>query len=286
MQWYHLILVISIGVAYGDQYPTECIFAWKSGKKTINCAAKDLPDFPTNIEPDTQVLDFSVNNLKELKENQFSLLNLHHLQKLYLAHNLINHIHETAFRGVHNLVHLDLAENNLSEIPTNSWKHTPLLRELRISSNPIGILKNDSFRNLVVLHKLDLSVCQLWTIENGAFNDLQSLRRLRLDGNQLRHVNSDAFLSLHNLHSLLLSDNPWLCDCNVRSVVSLLQEKNLGQDWLCQEPSSLANKKINDISLNELICNGTENKDDNVQSSNKNDDNNSNENIGQANHTV
>lgn len=233
--------------------PSACSCKWSGGKRTAECAGLS-GSVPQHLPGDTQVLNLTGNILKTLPGGQFQQARLVHLQRIYLSRCGIVQMADDAFRGLNNLVELDLSHNFLTAVP----KLAPfclILRRLQLSANPIQRLGGHSFRGLRRLVSLELSQCQLAWLETDVFADLESLEVLRLDGNRLRSLPPDG-LRLPPLHSLDLSDNPWHCDCHLRSLRQWMHEHNvpLSVPPLCEGPARLARHPWTQLEADDFAC--------------------------------
>lgn len=147
----------------------SCTCKWKNGKRTAECSGKTLPEIPDTIDPETQVLDFSENNLGKLTRELFVKKQLVNLQRLYLSKCRIKTIHKDTFKGLTNLVEMDLSSNFLESVPTMAFSNCPSLMKLTLSSNPIKDVKRLAFNHLSYLNTLELSSCEIADIQEGAF---------------------------------------------------------------------------------------------------------------------
>ncbi|KAK8786823.1 hypothetical protein V5799_023401 [Amblyomma americanum] len=233
--------------------PSVCSCKWSGGKRTAECAGLS-GSVPQHLPGDTQVLNLTGNILKTLPGGHFQQARLVHLQRIYLSRCGIVLMADDAFRGLNNLVELDLSHNFLTAVPKLA-PYCPLLRRLQLSANPIQRLGGHSFRGLHSLVSLELSQCQLAWLETDVFADLQSLEVLRLDGNRLRSLPPDG-LRLPPLHSLDLSDNPWHCDCSLRSLRQWMQRHNvpLSVPPRCEGPPRLARHLWSQLEPDDFAC--------------------------------
>lgn len=238
--------------------PSVCTCKWKSGKEWVECANKDLKGLPQGAREETQVLDLSNNHLVSLPPECFHALGLINLQRLYLARSQISRIASQAFVGLVGLVELDLSENLIEEIPSETFPFYSNLMKLLLNGNPIREIKRAAFQHLAHLTNLELSQCRLETIEQGAFGGLLLLEWLRLDGNRLTRV-PDLTLPLGgSLRGLTLHNNPWLCDCRLRSTQAWLKESAPAapqeSEPICDAPPRLRGRQIKTVKPNELAC--------------------------------
>ncbi|KAK2576093.1 hypothetical protein KPH14_007428 [Odynerus spinipes] len=238
--------------------PSMCICKWKSGKEWVECANRDLKGLPQGAREETQVLDLSDNHLVSLPPECFHALGLVNLQRLYLGRSHISRIASRAFDGLVGLVELDLSENLIDEIPMESFASCPSLMRLTLNGNPIKEIKSGAFHRLVHLTNLELSQCRLEIIDEGAFDGLRSLEWLRLDGNRLTYVPDRTLPLGGNLRGLTLHNNPWLCDCRLRTLQAWLKESAPAapqeSEPICDAPPRLRARQIKTVKVNELAC--------------------------------
>ncbi|KAH8272346.1 hypothetical protein KR026_007125 [Drosophila bipectinata] len=234
-----------------------CECKWKSGKESVLCLNANLTHIPRPLEPGTQLLDLSGNEIQSIPDDSFASAQLLNLQKVYLARCHLRLIERHAFRKLINLVELDLSQNLLSAIPSLSLFHVSELRELRLSGNPILRVPDDAFRHVPQLVKLELSDCRLGHIAVQAFAGLESsLEWLKLDGNQLSEVRSGTITSLASLHGLELAGNEWNCSCSLRPLRAWMLQQNIpsGVPPTCAAPARLSGRAWDKLDVDDFAC--------------------------------
>lgn len=228
-----VMLVGSLGSARGfgrtlaGSCPAVCMCKWKGGKQTVECIDRALITVPELVDPETQVLDMSGNNLQILPRESFVRAGLLNLQKVYLKNCKLGQIDDQAFKGLTNLVELDLSNNLLTGIPSGTFRDVPFLRDLTMAYNPIQKIDGHALQTLPSLVKLDLSHCELQSIAPKAFEALELLELLKLNGNKLTELRPRTVETLSKLHGIELHDNPWACDCRLRAAKVWLTENNI-----------------------------------------------------------
>lgn len=260
MRWFIVTMSVMVwetifaGVAPPGSCPAVCACKWKGGKQTVECVDKALITVPHPVDPATQVLDLSENNLQILPQEAFAKTGLVNLQRVYLRSCKIGQIHERAFMGLTNLVELDLSHNLLTHIPSDSFMDAPFLRDLTMAQNPILKVHSDALSNLDSVVKLDLSKCDIREIATDAFRSLRSMESLKLNHNKLRELPLRSLERLEKLRAIDLSDNPWTCDCRLRELKLWLAKHKLLSTPSCSAPSRLANRPFSELPIEEFAC--------------------------------
>lgn len=260
MRW--LIVTISVmlsktilaGVAPPGSCPAVCACKWKGGKQTVECVDRALITVPEPVDPATQVLDLSGNNLQILPQEAFARTGLVNLQRVYLRSCNIGQIHDRAFKGLTNLVELDLSQNLLTQIPSNSFKDAPFLRDLTLAQNPILKVHSDALTNLGSVIKLDLSRCEIRDVAADAFRNLRSMESLKLDHNRLREFPLNSIEKIEKLRAIDLSDNPWICDCRLRDLKIWLAKNKMLSTPSCSAPARLTGRPFSELAIEEFAC--------------------------------
>ncbi|XP_014204008.1 leucine-rich repeat-containing protein 24-like [Copidosoma floridanum] len=267
--WWYLVclgplLLLLLLLVQGEASPTVdnvcanvCTCKWKGGKRTVECKPGVLNNIPDGIDPETQVLDVSDNDLGALVSNIFVKVRLTNLQRLYLRGCRISRIDPAALAGLTNLVELDLSHNRLSSVPSHSFPGVPFLRELVLGHNPLGYVPDRAFRATPNLVKLDLSSSGLADLAPKSFHGLEALEVLKLGHNRLATLKyPGTFEPLGKLTSLELHENPWICDCHLREMKSYLIKQNLPSPVapVCRGPDHLANRSFAELGLDDFAC--------------------------------
>ncbi|CAH1972976.1 unnamed protein product [Acanthoscelides obtectus] len=251
----YLITIIMLLIGSTSCCPSSCICKWKNGKQTVECSDRDLLIIPEGVEPDTQVLHFSGNNLQTLHAEKFLRLGLINLQRIYLSRCKVSYIQSKAFNGLTNLVELDLSENKLIEVSPASFEGCGSLMKLYLHSNPIKTLQKDVFSHLPLLNTLDLSSCAISSIAPEAFRGLFSLEWLNLGMNKLSTLPVYHNLPL-SLKGVQLQGNPWICDCNISGLQKWLKSFGfpLSSEPVCAEPPEFFDVPIKSVPKYSLAC--------------------------------
>lgn len=233
-----------------------CTCKWKGGKQSVECGDKFLTDLPEGIDPGTQVLNFTGNNLQYLMSERFFKMGLINLQKIFLPRNQLSRINDRAFRGLSNLVELDLSENILTAIPSETFSDYTSLMRLILNGNPIRELKSNAFKHLSFLTTLELSNCQLSHVEDEAFLGLDNLEWLKLDGNLISKIVGHHILP-QSLHGIDMQDNRWNCDCKLIDLhlwLNAYQVPHQFEEPKCVYPERLSGQVIKSLKIDALAC--------------------------------
>lgn len=152
-------------------------------------------------------------------------------------------------------VFVDCQDRRLSTVPASkSWSQEP--KHLLLARNRIKILRNQAFNGYEGLISLDLQQNQISLIEEGAFEGLTKLTHLLLQHNNMGTLSEEALIPMPNIRHLRLYDNPWICLCDMDSLIRTLQvpsNRNLGTFARCAEPLRLKNIKLKQVDV-ELLC--------------------------------
>lgn len=235
--------------------PTECICKWRNGKRYVECIERDLKTIPSNLDSETQVFDFSGNDLQVLQKETFQKLGLLDLQKIYLTRCRLQKIDNHAFKGLANLVELDLSNNYLTVIPSSNFAFFTSLMKLSLNNNPITSIKTHCFQHLSYLNTLELSDCKVEIIEKEAFAGLNHLEWLRLNGNRLSNIQGENLFP-DTLRGIDLQNNNWNCDCHLKDLHSWLLNFNMPHavEPICSLPERLRKRTITSVANEEFAC--------------------------------
>lgn len=236
----------------------KCNCIWRNGKQTAECLGQGFEKIPSGLDTGIQVVNLSRNNFRHLPANAFVLVGLVNLQRIYLSKCSIEQVDEYAFNRTSNLIELDLSNNRLTQVPSTALRHLPLLRNLILSANPITVVATSAFVELKALTGLELSHCKIDSIALGAFEGLEKLQVLKLDGNNLQTVPGKAMLPLKMLQGITVDENPWRCDCHLRSFRQWLDKHNVPYvPPGCVKPVRLKGREWNEVDILDYACEPT-----------------------------
>jgi len=258
------IFVSNLGIrARGDfltSCPAPCNCKWSGGKRTADCAQKSFTTIPnflsTNIDNGIQVLYMDGNYITELGKNAFSAVGLVDVQKISLKNCHIQKVHRDAFAKLNILTEINLEGNNISKLELKTFDGNKGLQSLVLSRNQISHLKGYQFPPLSNLKKIYLANTGLKEVSQKAFNNLgPSVEEIDLSGNHLRTLQDTTFLPLSNLKTLKLHDNPWVCDCKLKSFRDYTHFRSLNNgNPKCYEPDRLADRTWSDVESLDFAC--------------------------------
>lgn len=149
--------------------------------------------------------------------------------------------------------YLDCQDRGLTSIP-QGWPED--VHHLLLARNRLQVLRPGTFEHLKQLRSLDLQQNLISRVEDGAFSGLDQLTTLLLQHNRLHTLNEEALITLPRLRYLRIYSNPWLCDCQLDSLVRTLQvptNRQLGNFAMCEEPQGLRGHKLKKLKA-DFLC--------------------------------
>ncbi|XP_061438080.1 leucine-rich repeat-containing protein 17 [Rhineura floridana] len=148
--------------------------------------------------------------------------------------------------------YLDCQERKLT-FALSDWPED--LKHMLLARNKIRKLKNNMFSKYTKLKSLDLQQNEISKIEDEAFFGLNKLTTLLLQHNQLKILSEEVFIYMPLLSYLRLYDNPWHCNCQMETLITMLQlprNRNLGNYAKCVHPTELKGQKLRQIKAEQL----------------------------------
>ncbi|XP_069695645.1 immunoglobulin superfamily containing leucine-rich repeat protein-like isoform X2 [Periplaneta americana] len=139
------------------------------------------------------------------------------LQRLHLRNTHLTTLEDNVFNAVPNLWFLDLSDNFLSELDYRLFNKLTKLLFLDLTNNKLSLLKDERI-----------------------FKSQYRLSSLLLSNNAIEAVSVAVFNPLKSLKTLKLSDNPFICNCELRLSVLWCVEKELDTNAICEHPSNYA----------------------------------------------
>uniref|UniRef100_A0A914RH07 Uncharacterized protein n=1 Tax=Parascaris equorum TaxID=6256 RepID=A0A914RH07_PAREQ len=148
---------------------------------------------------------------------------LSNVRRLSLAGNYLNSTEACIWQYFNKIEELDLSWNELNNIEADTFAPMgPTLKVLNLRHNTnLSQLDENAFRNLTNLRRLNLSDTAITHIDAQS----KTLSKLALSGNLLTALPATLLSQLHALKEVDLSSNPWLCDINIKSVITDVDEK-------------------------------------------------------------
>ncbi|ETE59180.1 Leucine-rich repeat-containing protein 17, partial [Ophiophagus hannah] len=151
--------------------------------------------------------------------------------------------------------YLDCQERKLTFVLPD-WPED--LKHMLLAQNAIRKLKNNMFSKFQKLKSLDLQQNEISKIEDQAFWGLNKLTTLLLQHNKLKVLSEEVFIYMPLVSYLRLYDNPWHCNCQMESLITMLQlprNRNLANYAKCVHPEELKGQKLKEIQVEEF-CSG------------------------------
>lgn len=171
----------------------------------VNCSARNLSEFPTELTINTGKLTLDFNSIPRLNVDEMK--KIRYLKELTIEGNSITFIREETFQSNFVLQRLNMGGNKIHDLNRGVFKGLKNLLQLYLYRNCISRLRNGTFENLISLINLDLSENNILVIDKGAFASLQRLRYLDLSGNKLSEIFRVHFNQLSSLTALNLGFN-------------------------------------------------------------------------------
>ncbi|XP_038151392.1 vasorin [Cyprinodon tularosa] len=193
-----------------------------SGLQELSLSHNLLARFPRGLPPSLESLLLQQNRITYITSG--SLRQLRNLTRLDLEDNRIRAIQPGALQGLNKLQVLTLKGNKLSSLPVNL---PPSLTDLDLSGNCIASLDLPSLSALI------------------------NLQVLQINSNCLRSVPENTFDILPRLRSVDLTDNLWVCQCDILYLYRWLVSGRLkmATDVVCKEPVHLAQHLLLNLSV-------------------------------------
>ncbi|XP_015109504.1 tsukushin [Diachasma alloeum] len=237
-----------------DLKPRRCQYSKISGMLQAKCAELNLNEIPKSLRTDVEILDFSVNRLRDLNNQTLSAYTS--LTFLYLMDNIIVVIEEGAFSRLTNIQVINLNTNGIGDFP-NSIFTLPSLKRFYLAHNnlgdasirPTGLAENSN------LELLDVSRNHLSSLPHLGI--LPRLKYLNVSRNVIRQLKPEDVAIFCSLESLDISNNPLIlddCSCHAFSEWITIRNIKLYPEKL---KCSTDPKKCTYHSDNRIISNDT-----------------------------
>ncbi|XP_070062757.1 leucine-rich repeat-containing protein 24 isoform X2 [Drosophila virilis] len=243
----------SLGHRDWMQNCSNCHCHWNSGKKSADCKGKKLTKIPLEMSNEMQVVDFSQNQIPELRRDEFQVAGLQNLHKIYLRNCTIQEVNRDAFKGLAILIELDMSSNRISQLHPNTFEGLEKLRNVIINNNEIEILESRLFINLPFLSRVEFNNNRLKQVQLNVFGG--PLTAISLEQNQLTHLHKETFDNLPKLTYLSLQGNAWNCSCELQQFRDFAMAKRLYTPPTdCREPAQLRGKLWSEVPSENFAC--------------------------------
>lgn len=137
-------------------------------------------------------------------------------QELYLKDNQIDDVDMQTFHLMTGLRVLDLSENNITSLHEDLLKHTSAIQYLNLSHNSLTQAHFEMLlRQVRDLKTLDLGYNNISHLNESMMEPIPMLERIYVRNNRLEIVMPRVFRDLKYIKEIDLSDNPFLCVCDM-----------------------------------------------------------------------
>ena len=270
--------VTCVGTRYDMNSSSAALKAIPLGVKSITFTGNDVIELKRNVFGEEQREELRHVNLSNNNITQIHGQTFHHVRNvldLDLSNNdwLVDSNHSRVFTNFFNLKVLRM-DNTFME-KYNSTHHTVALayvfaagglsqlEELYLSNNEIAYYGAYLFNTTASLRKLILSH-NVITKPVFEANHFKRLEELYLDNNALMTPGSDFLKNLdiltknHLLKIVNISQNPFLCDCDLiyfqnwlnKTQTNIVDKEKLTCDW----PKELSGRTILTLKPEEMVC--------------------------------
>ena len=103
----------------------------------------------------------------------------------------------------------------------------PQLKDIEFFLNPVEELGAYQFQGLDNLKRVDLDHCKISQVDPLTFYRLGKLSTINLNNNNLQFINQEVFVTLGDLKHLQTHENPWQCNCQLKSLRDWLQQQEV-----------------------------------------------------------
>ncbi|PNF37308.1 hypothetical protein B7P43_G00444 [Cryptotermes secundus] len=209
------------------------------------------------------ILYLDHNNVSAVEPDAFC--DLEQLEILYMDNNRIEELHENTFRHNPTLKKLDVSVNRLRFLHPDMFRHKTLFYFLNVSHNMLvlsGTILNSEHLNVLDASYSNQMKDSSWhVLDSAVFSGLPNLKALVLEGNAIRCLTLDTFIYnphlvevnlknnelkvlphelfrySHKIYSLLISNNPLVCDCRMKTFAVWCSNRSVQLDAVfCGRP--------------------------------------------------
>ncbi|CAH8548794.1 unnamed protein product [Dicrocoelium dendriticum] len=197
---------------------------------SLSCQEGGLNRLPDKLAADIQSIilighRFDVNFLTERNFSNYPQ-QTQLLQRLTLRNCGIERLFPGTFKSLKSLAQLDLSQNRLQTIEPRTFIGLNL-ELLRLDENPGLYFSSEAFHGVSIV-SLSVSQCGLRSLTYSDLAPLfenKVLTNLHLSGNKLITLESQLASWFSELQSLSLEQNPFVCDCRLRWLTDVLQQR-------------------------------------------------------------
>ncbi|KAI4821196.1 hypothetical protein KUCAC02_029138 [Chaenocephalus aceratus] len=262
----YVLLVLCIGPLACLLLPSPCPPGCCCPGFLVLCESLGLRSLPRSVPLSTAALSVARNQLCNVDHllrpfSGLQELSLSHnllprfprglppsLESLLLQENRITFITSGALRQLGNLTRLDLEDNRISAIQPGAFLGLPRLQVLILKGNKLTSLPLNLPPSLT---HLDVSANCISVLDLPSLSALVNLQVLKINSNCLRSVPESAFDGLPRLRSVDLTNNLWVCECDILYLYRWLLRGRvrMATDLVCSEPVHLADRLLLDLSV-------------------------------------
>ncbi|XP_063054356.1 trophoblast glycoprotein b isoform X2 [Engraulis encrasicolus] len=282
---YVMVVFLSVvGLSSASACPSKCVCQ----NTSVLCENMDLTAIPQPLPEDIETLIVTGNNITRLTTDSFPK-RLAQLTEVHLTGNHIEEIESGVFYNVPNLSLLDLSDNRIRSVSGEAFaadntllslnlskslysysytgeltrlfnNSTPKLSKLDLSNNKMVFLPDSMFTGLPDLAFLDLRNNSIVSVSSETFRN-PLLGVLDLRDNALREMSNGTlfdFSANPTLTDIRITDNPWLCDCNIIDMQDWLRKSHQvldKQSITCDGPDYLKGRLLLQVEPSQLSCN-------------------------------
>ena len=207
---YRLTLLSSFLALIRASCPPSCTCT----SKKVDCKGQiGITQVPTGIPTDTEILDLSECNIRNItKENFENLTNLVTV-RLQKQNSGLSFADSSVFQGLKNLARVNLNENKMSSLPGGIFANLSKLTFVSLNDNPLSTLPGDLFQNSpnvesFLLGNTQLSKEVLAEIGEGKFG--KNMTSLGIEGTPIQDLKIGFFSGLPKLANLAIKN----CEIN------------------------------------------------------------------------
>ncbi|KAK6172507.1 hypothetical protein SNE40_016143 [Patella caerulea] len=173
-----------------------------------------------------EVLDLSHNVLRSTSDFMFN--GIYALQYLDISNNFLEYISDLTFNNATNLRTLHLDNNSIPQFNIPLFTHLRMLEILTLTHQPyLTNLVYNTFTGLDNLKHLNLSLNpRLSFVNPHLFSTLPRLQDLDLHRNNISYLSALTFHFNLNLTHVDLSQNPFLCNCDIAWLAKMLRQNS------------------------------------------------------------